>query len=378
VYRISVKPPHPCNLALILFLCLYLYIPPVQVAQAAELSYSMPGSPGPLTVYCNDVTLHDGSRGKDIELRATYPKEPGSYPVVIFSHGAGGSSSAATPLVRYWASHGYIIIAPTHADSIELYKRQHPEEVEQWRKDGGRLFMAKMLRDIGRSPEDWANRAQDISFVLDELETVEMLIPGLTGKPDYTRIGMSGHSYGAFTTMLIGGAEISPPGAGYSVNYADQRADALMVLSGQGVGRLGLDENSWEAFDRPMLVMSGTEDSSAGGMDIESRRDPYDYAPADDKYLVWIEDAYHASFTGGLAEGGETAHRKALWVEWVLGSAEAEAIEQTDQVAVFDCVKSATLAFWDSYLKDDESAVDWLTAAHLRQASGAELEFSSK
>src|SRR5271168_4571650 len=39
----------------------------------------------------SDIMLHDARRNKDLHLRAFYPEAPGHYPVIVFSHGAGGS-----------------------------------------------------------------------------------------------------------------------------------------------------------------------------------------------------------------------------------------------------------------------------------------------
>jgi len=53
------------------------------------------------------LVLRDSSRGRDIALKVYFPREPGKFPVVIFSHRLGGSKDGYEYLGRYWAEHGY-------------------------------------------------------------------------------------------------------------------------------------------------------------------------------------------------------------------------------------------------------------------------------
>lgn len=55
------------------------------------------------------VTLRDEKRGKNIELYAAWPKGDAKCPVILFSHGAGGSGSTYAPLIEDWAAHGYAV-----------------------------------------------------------------------------------------------------------------------------------------------------------------------------------------------------------------------------------------------------------------------------
>ena len=357
-------------------LILFLNIPPDHLALAAEPPYSSPSEPGHCTVASADLTLNDVDRGKQLEVRVYYPIEQPVSPVIIFSHGAGGSRDTAGPLLSWWASHGYIVIAPTHADSIELSRRYKSGGSSGRYGDDLQWQMRRILRRIATHPADWKARAGDITFLLDNLTLIEDQLPGISGKMDRGAIGMAGHSYGAYTTMLIGGATVTPPRGGAPVNYGDDRPAALLVLSGQGVGRLGLAEDSWDGFNRPMMVMSGTEDSAAGGMDVASRRDAFDFCPPGDKYLVWITDAFHSSFTGKLAENDNGYGLRLLSL--LPTGPDPEAVAGTDQVAVFDAVKAASLAYWEAYLNGSSEAAAWLSEDALESTSGADLEFSRK
>jgi hypothetical protein len=59
------------------------------------------------------------------------------------------------PLVTHWASHGYVVIQPTHSDSRSL---------------GTKIGDALRF-------QDWQSRPADVSFVLDSLDELEKQVP---------------------------------------------------------------------------------------------------------------------------------------------------------------------------------------------------------
>ena len=81
---------------------------------------------GPCAVeVATDIVLHDAKRNKDLPVHLTFPKAEGRYPIIVFSHGAGGSGDMVlTGLPKFWSSHGYVCLMPTHADSIKLRRQQ--------------------------------------------------------------------------------------------------------------------------------------------------------------------------------------------------------------------------------------------------------------
>ncbi len=130
-----------------------------------------------------ESVLKDSKRSKELGIRINFPEEQGSYPLIIWSHGMYGSKDNYQPLVEYWTSRGYVVIQPTHSDSLSLMK---PQERRQ------------LLREFNLDKtEDWMNRPRDVQFTLDSLATLEQQFPDLAGKMDSKRIGIGGHSFGA-------------------------------------------------------------------------------------------------------------------------------------------------------------------------------------
>ena len=303
--------------------------------------------PGPHTVSeVEDLALHDVSRGKDLHVRVFYPNEAGKYPVIVFSHGAGGSQSCCDGLTRHWATHGYVTIQPTHDDSAVQRRNQGEENIR---------FM-QAVREALKKPALWESRPRDISYVLDALPSLENRVPGLAGKMDAERVGVGGHSMGSYTTEAIAGALVDLPGH-TGRNFADSRVKAVLCLSPQGPGQFGLNERSFDQVALPYMGMTGSLDSLGAVASPAWHKVPFERSQPGDKYHVLIEGANHMSFItprtllpSHAKQGGDT----------------------------FDYTNSAALAFWDAYLKGDARAKAYLQSSALEEFSHGAARLSRR
>ena len=59
-------------------------------------------------------TYTDTGENRSVTIKIWYPKEEGSYPLVVFSHGAGGVLESNASTCENLASHGYVAVAITH------------------------------------------------------------------------------------------------------------------------------------------------------------------------------------------------------------------------------------------------------------------------
>lgn len=322
---------------------------------SSDSAYKLEDGPYAVEVV-EELVLHDQKRSKDLSLKISYPKTGASFPVIIFSHGAGGSGTNYFPLTRFWATHGYVVIQPTHDDSIKL------------RRERGEATYGT-LREILTDSKGWAERARDITLVIDSLGEIERRAPQLKGKWDAKRIGVGGHSLGAYTSQLIAGATIYPQGQ--AQQFRDERPLAFLLLSPQGKDQQGLTARSWEKMTRPMMTMTGSLDRGAQGQAPEWRKDPFTYSPAGDKYFVFIEGASHLSFTGRTASDGAGGGL-------LLQRARRGGAQAADEKVIFDYVKMASLAFWDAYLKSDAKAKAYLKSNALESYSSQQVKLARK
>lgn len=283
------------------------------------------------------IILYDQARDKDLPLRIIYPTNlrPNSpTPAIIFSHGAGGAGTNYDPLALHWATQGYIVLLPTHSDSITTNAPAASGRplVQRLRN----RMTARNNRNARLGPDfdftDWPNRPRDISFIIDSLAAIESVIPETEGRIDPNRIGVGGHSYGAFTSQLIAGTDPIGPG-----NFADNRSRCQLLISPQGTGGL-LNNTSWNSFTGPSFTISGDNDTGRSGEPALWRREPYDNSPANTHTLLWIDDAYH-NF-GGIS-----------------GQAFPLPDQGPENPTHVQIVQAATLAFWDHHLRNESQDI---------------------
>jgi predicted dienelactone hydrolase len=330
-----------------------------------------------------NATLHDPQRNKDIELVIEYPSRgQGPFPVIVFSHGYGGSNKNYVGLTEYWAGHGYVCIKPSHADAGKLRDlvREQMQERREARREGRQpdRTLGEAVWD-SQSVADWRDRVRDVTFILDSFHLLEERYPELDGRLDRSRIAVAGHSYGAFVAMLIAGVE--PVRDGKPIQLADPRVKAIVAMSPQGVSATrGLTAESFRNVKIPAMFMTGSEDRGALASETpEWRRTAFDSAPADDKYFVLIHGANHFSFGGGFtlptADDDSYDRMDAMTAQQRNDRAMPRSRGENrfiQERGVFDSIKIAATAFWDAYLKNAPAAHEYLDT-NLTQRSGVTM-----
>jgi predicted dienelactone hydrolase len=302
---------------------------------------------GPLAV--NEVAglvLHDEKRNKDVRVRIFYPVIAGKYPVIVFSHGAGGSDTCCESLTRHWATYGYITIQPIHDDSV-VQRRIGGDENARF---------PQAVREALKNPALWENRPRDISFLLDSLAGLQKRVAGLNGKIDTSRIGVAGHSMGAYTAEAIGGALVDLPGRP-GQHFSDARAKGLLCLSPQGPGQFGLTAHSFSNISLPFMGITGSLDNLGPLASVAWHKIPFERSQPGDKYEVFIQGASHMSFV--TAENLNSAR-------------------SSQAAAILGYTNSASLAFWDAYLKDDSAAKKFLQSDALERSSHGAAKLSRR
>ncbi|MDP9362275.1 MAG: hypothetical protein M3P29_12600 [Acidobacteriota bacterium] len=326
--------------------------------------------------------LHDGARNKDLEVSIEYPtRGSGPFPVIVFSPGYGGSSHGYEGLISYWTSYGYVCIRPAHADAgalrdamndlLAMRRDQRPAENDRRRdrtrgnadvQARTRPNLAEAIWDKEREPQ-WRDRVRDVVLILDSLNDLEKNYPELAGKMDHARIGVGGHSYGAFTATLTAGTKTfsNPPLA-----LGDGRVKAIVAMSPQGIAtNRGLTADSWKDVRVPAMFMTGSRDYGANENEgPDWRRTAYASSPAGDKYFVLIQGASHMTFTGvasGLGEQYDVPRQAPITdprTGRVLnqGSQQPTRGPDINDRGAFGSIRSISLMFWDSYLKDKKDA----------------------
>ena len=239
------------------------------------------------------LTFDTPHRTIPIELTVSAPVSGNDLPIIVFSHGHGGSTFLSSrhgyrPLVDFWTAHGFVVVQPTHLDSGMLG-----------------------LRGSGDpdAPLYWRSRARDIHATLDRLDDIEAGVPGLGGRVDRTKIVAAGHSLGGHTTCLLLGMRVTDPTDGSEVDLTDSRVRAGVVLAAPGTGD---DLAEWAATNYPILrhsdfsrmhtsalVVAGTNDLNPHfSSRVSYRWDAYTCSPGP-KTLLSVIDGEH--MLGGVS-----------------------------------------------------------------------------
>ena len=283
----------------------------------------------PLAVSANasvqtaDLTVYDAARKRDIPIRVYLPQKKYPAPVVLFSHGLGGSREGNVFMGYHWAGRGYVSIFIQHPGS----------DTGVWQDKPPGQRMASMRR--AASIENLMLRVEDVHAVLDQLEIwTKADRHVLAGRMDLMRVGMSGHSFGAVTTQAVSGQTT----AGGLLSFTDARIRAAIAFS-PSCPRLANPKRAFGKVKIPWMLMTGTKDVAIiGDADVESRLAVFPALPPGSKYELVLYNAEHSAFTDRALPGDKIPrnpnHHKVIL--------------------------ALSTAFWDAYLGNNPEARIWL------------------
>lgn len=216
------------------------------------------------------------------------PIEPAGYPVHVYSHGASGFGATSSDLMHYFASHGWVAVAPDHTgNTLGTPTSPYPLSL-------------------------YVHRSTDVSAALDALDALPEGDP-LAGKCRTERVILSGHSFGTFTTWASGGAAFDPSAleakcnAGeftepcapeqidaFAKGLGDARVVAGLPMAGGSPGWIA--DGGFDAASKPFFLMTGSNDP-VGAEAV------WDATTSLDLTWIDIEGGCHQLFAlGGCAE----------------------------------------------------------------------------
>jgi len=303
-----------------------------------EKPYKLAGGPFKVETALFDWT--DAKRGRVVPVKIYIPADaPTPAPLIVFSHGLGGSREGYAYLGSHWASHGLISLHIQHSGSDE----------EVWRDQTRPL---QSMKRAAADPKNALYRAQDVRFVIDQMERLNREEGGFKNAVDLDKIGVAGHSFGAHTTLVAVGELFILPG-GKEIGFADSRIKAAVPMSAPVPRKRETLDRAFGKIAVPSLHMTGTLDHSPiGETTAPDRRLPFDHIHGADQYLVVFEGGDHMIFSGR--------------------SRSAAAAGRGAKDALFqDLIRKSTTAFWDAYLRGDAAAKAWLADGGFADALGS-------
>lgn len=280
----------------------------------------------------------DVKREREVPVRIYYPeKGPGPFPVIVFSHGLGGSRENYEFVGRHWASHGYVCIHVQHAGSDDGV----------WRNSDQPMLA---MRGAAANLQNARNRPLDVTFVIDEAQKLNKGEGPLKNRLKLDAVGVAGHSFGAYTTLAVAGQ-----GAGQGgISLKDDRVKAGIAMSAPVIRKVA---RNYAGIKIPILHMTGTADNSPiGDTAAEARRFPFDAITGAEQYLITFTGGDHMVFSG---------HRRLL-------------SDGAKDPLFHELIKMSSTAFWDAWLKDDAEAKRWLAGNEFEKILGEAGRYERK
>ncbi len=275
---------------------------PFQVGyRTMDVSYQPPGTESPRSLVLNIWYPTEQTEGENptylffldtesiVDASLAPPVHPDGYPVHIYSHGHRGFGGTASFMMRYFASHGWVVLAPDHTGNT-LSDTIDPRPVSLY-------FL----------------RATDISASLDAVAALDPADP-LSGSLLLDDVLMSGHSFGVHTCWASAGATFaieeltanhcdsegdevvctSDELAVFEAGVGDERIAAVIPMAGS-IDRSLFGETGHTSVRVPIFAMSAVPDP---------RGEAEQFTSCTGLDLTWIdvEDACHETFALGMCD----------------------------------------------------------------------------
>jgi dienelactone hydrolase len=266
------------------------------------------------------------------------------YPLIIFSHGYSGHRRQTTHLCCHFASHGYIVASPDHIgntmmDIMEAARQRSPE-------DTTKMAMKSAI-----------DRPKDVSYLIDSILTGNTWIPQKV--VDAEKIGISGHSFGGWTTVLA--------------TSRDERIKAALPLAPGGGD--STEDGKEQSENRPLNVIQKFWDRKVGILYLTGEKDTlvalkgvidlYTRTP-DPKRMVVLNNADHFHFNDGIEQVHEYFRNLQKTMQGtdlesqILSTPMQPISELHPSEGAYDYIRGLGLANMDAYLKDNNEAMEFL------------------
>jgi predicted dienelactone hydrolase len=231
------------------------------------------------------------------------------FPVVIISHGLGGSRHSYSYLGNYLASGGIAVVAIEHTGS----------------NDEQLLALLEGRTDQVVPDEEFIRRPQDISLTINALSRTQTPTSTLPIPLDMNRVGVMGQSFGGYTAFAVAGARFDVaqlnqqcPPSSLTFNpslllqcqanalgdprsqLADPRVRSIFVMN--PIGSVLFGPSGYGQIQVPVMVVAGAADTIAPAFPEQIK--PFTWLTTPDRYLLQLNPGTHFSVIGDINAPG--------------------------------------------------------------------------
>ena len=258
-----------------------------------------------------DTFENDGSF-REVPIHFYYPEEDGTYPLVVFSHGAFGYYQSNYSTYTELASNGYVVAALDHPHHAFFTTDTNGKTIiadNKFINDAINIGNGDDLSEdeIFATTKEWMQlRTDDENVVIDTIESTvksgslgkewftnqESEILDVLAKTDIENIGLMGHSMGGATSAALGRERGD--------------IDAVVVLDGTMLTeRISVKDGVYQYYDDPYPtpILDFTKEQDYNEREQAGNENGYFYvndyviSNAKDGRLVVFNGANHMDFT---------------------------------------------------------------------------------
>lgn len=242
-------------------------------------------------------TYSEQDENRSVTVKFWYPKEEGTYPLVVFSHGSTGVIDSNYSTCMELASNGYVVVSIGHT-----YQAIYVEDINGKKTFIDGEFFQQVMTDNGSDDPDheravyensqkWMEiRTGDMNFVLDTIiAKCAAKEADVYTRIDLDKIGLFGHSLGGATAVAVGRQR--------------EDIDAVIDLEGTMLGEYtGYENDTYVINEQPYQIPLLDVNSSAVYEAAKSIKDReyvnfYVGRNAIDFHEVVFHDFSHLNFT---------------------------------------------------------------------------------
>ena len=270
-----------------------------------------------------------------------------TFPVVVFSHGKGGLREQSTFFTVHLASHGYVVASPDHAGdtTVDLLRELVAE---------GDLQEDTVLEAMAERPDDVIALLDLMRDTLGNDPLHELL--------DFERVGCTGHSFGAFTSLVTA--------------TLDHRIDAVVAQTPTSHEVVQLQSSVlMSEMSKPVLVQSaGLDRTLPEDTNAESL---VEQLPSGRTWWLSLNDAGHFTYSD-LCVLDVEAIDAALEIDASNTLTDGCGVENIATELAFPAIRTSAIGFLNAQLRDSTGSMEFLSQSALDEVAPGTGTFSAK
>lgn len=276
-----------------------------------------------------------GTQRRQMAVRDAAP-QPGTYPLIVYSHHSGGHRRAATFLCTHLSSHGYVVAALDHSETIAPELVRPPAETEEQKELRWQAVIESRVPDVG--------------FLIDCMLSSSSSGPIPEIKIDPARMGIAGHSFGGWTAL--------------AAPEVDRRIQAVVTMAPGGSskprpGILPVKLTFEWGREVPALYLVAENDVP---LPLTGMYEIFEQAPPP-KQMVILRRADHLHFIDNVEQEHEAFRTVTLSLPTEVSQMQKEMLPIAELASGKQAhlwLRGLTLAHMDAYLKKNHPAQQFL------------------